>query len=370
MTELPELPFLPYAKQTIEADDIAAVTSVLKCAFLTTGPVIPVFESCLTSTFSVRSAITCNSGTTALYLACLAAGLGPGKVAVVPAITFKATAYAARFTGAEVIYADVNPLTGIAEVSDYLEAIHTCGKTVHVFLPVHLGGQCVDMEALWNYAEDKDVKIIEDATHAMGSSYRTTSGTSKIGSCEHSFACCFSGHPTKAIAMGEGGIVLTNNENAAGYIRSSRNHGTASVPSLNFRSNDIACALGMSQLKKLNRFVKERNQLVKQYNKELDDISYSFMPVRSPLADGKISRHIYSVLVTGFGRDELQKHLKFAKIGTQIHYPPVYDFSKEDDLRLPGAESFAAQTLTLPLFTTMTPADVTRVTDSIKDFYK
>ena len=391
-----EKPFLPYGRHDIDEADIAAVAEVLRSDWLTTGPAVPAFEREFAAAVGARHAVACSSGTAALHLAALAAGLGEGDAAVVPSLTFLATANCNRFVGAEVVFADVDAETGLMG-SAHLEAAlsRAVGKRVKAVYPVHLNGQCKDMEAIQATAKAHGLTIIEDACHALGTTWRESSGKRNgIGSCSHSDMAIFSFHPLKTIAAGEAGAVTTNDEALAQRLALMRNHGMvreASAfrsrdlafddegapnpwyyempePGFNYRLSDINAALAHSQLAKLERFAARRRTLAKRYDQLLAPLA----PLVHPLA--RVSGcdpvlHLYVVQVDFDAADttraKLMTRLREAGIGTQVHYLPVhmqpYYRTRYGESDLPGARAYYDRCLTLPLFPAMADSDLDRV---------
>lgn len=395
-------PFLPYGRQLIDEDDIAAVASALRGDLLTTGPAVGAFERAFADTVGARHAVSCSSGTAALHLATLALGLKPGDAAVVPTLTFLATANAVRYVGAEVVFADVDSDTGLL-TSETLEAalarVDARTLKVRAVLPVHLNGQCVDMPSIRAIAERHGLAVVEDACHVLGGAYRPTEGSGQpIGGCQYSDMATFSLHPVKVIAAGEGGVVTTNRDDLAAAAARLRNHGMVREagafenrnlavapdgavnpwyyempePGFNYRASDIHCALGLSQLKKLARFVDARAALVRYYDKRLAELA----PLVRPIARVSWCRpawHLYPVLIdfagAGVGRAKVMKHLSSAGIGTQVHYLPVhrqpYYQRRYGVETLPGAQAYYDRVLSLPLFVAMTEDDVDRVVNAL-----
>lgn len=389
--------FLNYGRQAIGEDDIAAVVDVLRGDWLTTGPAVERFEAALCEETGAKHAVVCNSGTAALYLATRAAGLKPGDSVIVPAITFAATASANVLAGVEVIFADVDPLTGLMRVSDAEAALARAGQQqVKGIFPVHLAGRVNDPAALHEFAGRTGLTMIEDACHALGTRYGNARHA--VGSCEHSLAACFSFHPVKAIAMGEGGAVTTNSNELADAARLLRNHGMSRSPddfqcpelglsadgsvnpwyyeiaeiSHNLRASDINCALAASQLRKLGQFLTSRQALMKHYRLRLAELApaVTFAPMG---ADQEPGWHLCAVQID-FGslqidRRTLMLRLRERGIGTQVHYLPVnlhpYYRNRYGEIDLPGALSYYQRTLSLPLYPTMTSADVDRVVDEL-----
>ncbi|MGH6662236.1 MAG: aminotransferase class I/II-fold pyridoxal phosphate-dependent enzyme, partial [Rhodospirillales bacterium] len=240
MTDKPD--FLPYGRQSIDDDDIAAVAEVLHSPLLTTGPAVEAFEAALAERTGVENAIACSSGTAALHLAVLALDLGLGDCAVVPAITFLATANAVRFTGADVIFSDVDPDTGLMTAKTFEAALAANpGKRVRAVLPVHLGGQPADPAGIAAVARTRDIAVVEDACHALGTSYAAADGdgTAAVGACRHADMATFSFHPVKTITSGEGGAVTTGDGETAHRLRLLRNHGMTRADK-EFENDDLA----------------------------------------------------------------------------------------------------------------------------------
>jgi len=387
---------LSYGRQLIDDDDIDAVVDVLRGDWLTTGPAVSAFEDALCQVTGAGHAVACANGTAALHLSALALGLEPGDVAVVPAVTFLATANAIRLAGAEVAIADVDPATGLLHPAHLREAVDRAGRDrVKAVLPVHLNGQCVHMPALAETAHELGIGIIEDACHALGGGYIDTAGTATaVGGCAHSNMTVFSFHPVKTIAMGEGGAVMTNNAEYAATMRRMRNHGMTrdpdqftnqdwawaadgSVnpwyyemhePGLNYRVSDINCALGLSQLQKLARFVDRRAALVDRYDRLLKPLSNLLRPIARQ-SGCKPAWHLYVVQIDFDALEQdraaVMKKLHERGIGTQVHYFPLhlqpYFRDRYGALSLPGAEAYYGGCLSLPLHAGMQDDDVDRV---------
>ena len=391
--------FLNYGRQAIGEDDIAAVVDVLRGDWLTTGPAVERFEAALCEEAGAEHAVVCNSGTAALYLASRAAELKPGDCVIVPAMTFAATASANVLAGVEVIFADVDPLTGLMRVSDAEEALARRGaQQVKGIFPVHLTGRVNDPAALHAFTEDAGLVVIEDACHALGTRYGNARHA--VGACQHSLAACFSFHPVKAIAMGEGGAVTTNSSRLADEARRLRNHGMTRSPdefqfpelalsadgsvnpwyyevaeiSHNLRASDINCALAASQLRKLDQFLHQRQALMEHYRSRLAELApvVTFAPWD---ADQEPGWHLCAVQIDfdslQIDRGALMLRLRERGIGTQVHYLPVHLHpfyrNRYGKIDLPGALSYYQRTLSLPLYPAMTSADVDRVVDELAD---
>jgi UDP-4-amino-4,6-dideoxy-N-acetyl-beta-L-altrosamine transaminase len=396
-------PLLPYGRHAIDQDDIDAVIGVLRGDWLTTGPVVAEFERALAGHCGAKEAVSCASGTAALHLACLALGLGGADTAIVPAITFLATANAPRMVGAEVVFADVDPDSGLMEAPHLAAAIakaRALGQRPSVVLPVHLGGQCADLAALERIARENDMAIIEDACHALGTVYQGAGlAPSTIGACAHSDLTVFSFHAVKTVTAGEGGAVLARAEEPARRLRQSRNHGVVraadrfedrdaafdgnmanpwyyEMPEIgfNYRISDINCALALSQLRKLDRFAATRRALVRHYDRRLSALAPLVRPIKRK-ADCAPVWHLYSVLIDfarlGMSRGRLMRALSERGIGSQVHYIPVhrqpYYRRRYGATTLPGADAYYRRTLSLPLFVGMTTDDVDQVVDTLAE---
>lgn len=389
--------FLPYGQQVIEDDDVAAVTAALRGEYLTTGPHVTAFEEEFAKICHVKEAVVCGNATQGLHLACLAAGLGAGDVAIVPTITFLATANAVRYVGADVIFSDVDPDTGLMTPDSLEQAIKSAkdqGKKAKAVLPVHLAGQMVDQESIRAISDREGITVITDSCHALSSAYKD----SVAGACRYEDMAVFSFHPVKTIAMGEGGAITTNDKDVAHKLRTLRGHGMVHRPEqpvltdmgldkegapnpwyyemrdigFNYRESDIHCALGLSQLRKLGRFVVRRRTLACLY----DELLAPFAPIVQPpkrVADCVPGWHLYAVRVdfekAGYSRASFMHSLREKNVGTQVHYIPVHLQPYYRNLygyqKLGGADIYYANTLSLPLFPSMSDDDVHYVVDVI-----
>jgi UDP-4-amino-4,6-dideoxy-N-acetyl-beta-L-altrosamine transaminase len=378
---------LPYSRQSIEADDIDAVRAALTADLLTTGPLVPAYERRFAEATGAAHVVACNSGTAALHLAVLALDLGPGAAAIVPSITFLATANVVRMTGAEVMFADVDPDTGLMTAATLQDAIADAqrkGMSVKAALPVHLGGQVCDMESLGAVADRAGIALVEDACHALG--------LKQVGAARYSRAACFSTHPVKAIATGEGGLVTTSDGVMAARMRLLRSHGMIHDPAAfenrdlafddgranpwyyemheigwNYRLPDLLCALGISQLDKLERFHRRRAEIAAMYDRALAGLAPTVCSVPH---DGRPNGwHLYPILVDferlKLSRRHFMKMLRERGIGTQVHYIPVhtqpYYRRRYGALCLPGADRYYARCISIPIYPAMSDADVSRV---------
>jgi len=389
-------PFIPYGRQTIDDDDIAAVTAVLRSDFLTGGPTVDAFEAALCEKTGGAFAVSCSSGTAALHLAAMALDLGPGDWAIVPSITFLATANAIRYTGADVIFADVDPDNGLMNADTLEAALAANGdKNIRAVLPVHLAGQSADMKNIAAIARRNGLAVIEDASHALG-----TSCPDPVGKCAHSDMAVFSFHPVKTVASGEGGAVMTNSPEFDERLRLFRNHGMTRTaedfantgmafdaagaanpwyyemaePGYNYRLTDIHAALGLSQLGKLELFVKERQRIVARYDERLAALAPRLRPI-TRMPNSTVAWHLYPVLIDfnelGLSRADVMTRLRDMGIGSQVHYIPVSSQPYYTNLygaqSLPGAAAYYERALSLPLYPAMSDADIERVATALED---
>ncbi len=392
-------PFLPYGRQVIEDDDVEAVCEVLRGDYLTTGPAVGRFEAALAKTVNAKHAVVCANGTAALYMAAHALGLGPGTTIIVPSLTFLATASAPYLNGARIVFADVDPDSGLMRPQDLADAIDRAGKADAVF-NVHLNGQCGAVEEIAELARGRGLKIVDDACHALGTATIARDGSrSLIGENAFSDLSVFSFHPVKAIAMGEGGAVTTNDPDIAATLMRTRNHGMTRdarefanradafedegranpwyyelvEPGFNWRANDIQCALGCSQLAKLDRFLVRRRALAAAY----DALLAPYAPRLRPVARHRTclpAWHLYAVTIDfpsfGITRAAFTRRLAEEGIGSQVHYFPVHRqrfyAERYGIAELPGADAYYARCLSLPFFASMTVEDVERAVLAIR----
>lgn len=390
--------FIPYGRHDIDESDIESVIHVLRGDWLTNGPAVETLEKALVERTGARFAISCSNGTTALHLAALACGLGAGQVAIVPAVTFHATASAVLQTGANVVFADVDPETALMTPDTLLDAIARARKMypdarISCAMPVHMAGRPADMGTLQSIAARNGLILIEDAAHALGS---ISNGTA-VGACTNSEATTFSFHPIKTITTGEGGAVTTNDECLAERMRKLRNHGIVRdassfideaaayehgqrnpwyyeihEPGFNYRLCDIQCALGISQMKRLDAFIQQRQKLVRSYRELLSAINGVRFAIDEN--DNTTSWHLAVALIDfqglGLSRGSVMRALAKNDVGTQVNYMPLYRHpfwrKKLGPISLPGAESYYARALSLPLHPRITQQDVSHVAAVLK----
>ena len=361
-------PFIPYGRQRIEDDDIAAVADVLKSDFLTTGPVVEAFEAKLADITGAEHAVSCSSGTSALHLAAMALDLRPGDHAVVSAMTFLATANAARCVGAEVTFADVDPDTGLMTPDTLTDALERAGPQAKAVFPVHINGQAVDMVELRAITT---LPIVEDACHAINAK--------RGGKTAGAFGdtACFSMHPLKNLNVwGDGGIITTNNKDLHDELVLSRNHGLVSrdvcnVFAYNSRLDTIQAIVGNHYIKKIDHITDMRIRNANFFDKELSTVKEVIIPERH--VDNKQVFHLYVIRVKE--RDKLQKFLTENGIDAKIHYPiPMHlqpaskDFGySEGDF--PLTEKICKEILSLPVHEFITEEQTQFTVAKIKEFY-
>ena len=403
--------FLPYNRQHIDDADIEAVAKVLRSDWLTTGPVTEQFEEKLAEKTGARFAVSCANGTAGLHLAALHLGLNENSTVIVPANTFVATANAARLTGAKVVIADIDPATGLMTPETLDKAITRCTccckGSVDAIFNVHFAGQSEDMMALRDIAVQNHAAILHDACHALGTEIRTGNRLKPIADGPMEELSVFSFHPVKMAAMGEGGAIVTNSERIALNLKKLRGHGVERNPhlwenksagldseagpnpwyyemqelGLNYRTSDINCALGLSQLEKLDTFVKRRRKIADLYA----ELLAPHKALVKPLARTGFSENAWHLFVVqidfdalGKSRAQVMKDLRSAQIGTQVHYIPLFMHpyyqpsmdSKDPSEIWPGAVAYYNQCLSLPLFVDMQDEDVNYVVATLIDILK
>ncbi|MFO0678078.1 MAG: UDP-4-amino-4,6-dideoxy-N-acetyl-beta-L-altrosamine transaminase [Polyangiaceae bacterium] len=393
---------LPYGRQLIEDDDVAAVVAQLKSDWLTQGPTVARFEETLAALTGARFAVAVSSGTAALHLAALAAGIGAGDTGVTADITFVASANGIRYAGGTPSLADVDPTTGHVSLSSLEEVVArltAAGKKPKVLVPVDLSGSVADLEAVKDLADRIGTKVVEDAAHSLGATYTSRDGeTVKAASCRHTDMAILSFHPVKHITTAEGGAITTNDEGAYRTLLELRTHGITRDPArltkndgpwyheqhalgYHYRLPDVQCALGISQAAKLGRFVARRREIAARYDAAF--AKAPFAAALSPLAirPGVTSAyHLYVIRLTprpGEGnegvatrRRALYDGLRERGIAPQVHYIPVH--TQPDFVRaglgggtFDGANAYYAGCLSLPMFPGMLDSDVDRVVNAV-----
>jgi len=370
---------IPYAAHSIDDEDIAAVIEVLKSETLTTGPKVAEFESALCAATGAKYAVSASSGAAALHIATLAAGIQPGDEAIVPAITFAATANCVLYCGGTPVFVDVDPDTLLVDMEDVRRKVT---NRTRVILPVHFGGELCDIDACVDFSAQHGLSIIQDSAHSLGSTIRGK------GQGEYPGQQIWSFHPAKTITTGEGGAVTTNDESLYKALLRFRTHGITRDAAqfvnekaggwyyemldlgYNYRLTDIQCALGISQLKKLSRFSKRRSEIVAYY-----DSAFAGFPLKVQQSPewSTPTRHLYTIrLEDKHHRREVYDKLCAKGIGANVHYIPVYRLPYYEKMGYPRglcpvAEDAYERLITLPLFATMTDEMVEYVVNAVKE---
>lgn len=370
---------IPYGRQDITQADIDTVIDVLRSDYLTQGPMVPRFEQAVARHVGAKHAVAVNSATSALHLACLALGLGPGDRLWTTPISFVASANCGRYCGAEVDFVDIDPNTynlSTTALAEKLEIAAATNRLPKIVVPVHLSGQPCDMAEIARLALVYGFRVVEDASHAIGARYRGEC----VGCGRYSDITIFSFHPVKIITTAEGGMALTNNESLARRMELLRSHGITREAEemthspdgpwyyqqvelgFNFRMTELQAALGVSQLERLAAYVARRNELAQRY-----DESFADLPVTTPWQhpDGHSARHLYVVRLqtSRINRThrEVFESLRSQGIGVNLHYIPIhtqpyyrdFGFSPGD---FPEAERYYSEAISLPMFQSMTAA--------------
>ncbi len=370
---------IPYSKQIISNEDINSVLEVLKSDWLTQGPMIEKFEKKVSSICGKQLLGTAyNSATSALHAACYALGLREGDILWTVPNSFVASANCAIFCGAQVDFVDIDPKSwNMCPISlkDKLESAEHDGKLPKIIIPVHFSGMSAEMAVIHKLAMKYGIKVIEDASHALGASYNDT----MVGSCKYSDITVFSFHPVKMITTGEGGMAVTKDENLDGKMKLFRNHGitrdrrdfkNADIGpwsyqqiglGYNYRMTDIAAALGLSQLKTLHKFISERRAYASHYSKVLDGTPYVSQETK---IEHNSSWHLYVICIPDTknnrnNRLAIFRFLREQKIGVNVHYEPIHlqPFYRKMGFRenmFLSAENYSERCLSIPLFPTMT----------------
>ena len=373
--------YLPYGRQWIDEDDIKNVIDTLKGDYLTTGPTIKEFEKKIASYVGAKYAVAVSNGTAALHAACFAAGIKEGDEVITTPMTFAATANCILYQGATPVFADIDVETYNIDVNDLERKITEKTKAI---IPVDFTGQAVDLDPILKLAERNHLTVIEDAAHALGTKYKGK----KVGSISH--MTTFSLHPVKHITTGEGGVITTNDEEFYRKLLLFRTHGITRDESLlenkkegtwyyeqlalgyNYRITDIQCALGISQLKKIDRFIDKRRALVKKYHESLSTLGGLIIPRQADFSNSSWHLYIIQLELEKFkvGRKEIFEALQAENIGVNVHYVPVYYHPYYQKLGYkkglcPNAEKLYEGMLTLPLYPGMEEKDAEDVIEAV-----
>lgn len=382
-----------YGKQNVNGADIKAVVDVLQSDFLTQGPVLEQFEKKVAEYCGAKYAVAVTNATSALHIACRAAGLGEGDILWTSPITFTASANCGRYCGADVDFVDIDAATynmSVDELEKKLKKAENNGRLPKIVVPVHLAGQSCDMKRIHELSVEYGFTVLEDASHAIGADYLDT----KVGSCAYSDMAVFSFHPVKIITTGEGGMVLTNSEDLYKKLCLYRSHGITRDAELmtheadgpwyyqqidlgyNYRMTELQAALGFSQMDRLDEFVARRRYLVDRYNELLQDL-----PVVTPhvLEGANPSWHLYMLRVD-FSRAKLDKvqlfeEMKKRGIVLNLHYIPVHTQPYYQELGFkqgdfPQSEKYYEEIFTLPLYYGLTDEHQDDVVAALQDCLK
>ncbi|MEW5681733.1 MAG: UDP-4-amino-4,6-dideoxy-N-acetyl-beta-L-altrosamine transaminase [Pseudomonadota bacterium] len=381
---------IPYGRQHITQADIDAVTEVLQSDFLTQGPAVPAFEQRLAELTCAKYAVAVNSATSALHIACLALGIGPGSRVWTSPISFVASANCARYCGSDIDFVDVEPDSGnmaVDKLRQKLEAARSSDSLPQLVIPVHLAGSSCDMQQIHYLAKEFGFAVIEDASHAVGASYQDE----PVGSCRYSDITVFSFHPVKIITTAEGGMALTNNNDLADKMRLLRSHGISrdesqmTEPShgawyyqqlllgFNYRMTDLQAALGLSQSRRLLPIIQKRQLLAANYHRLLADLPLSL----PQLDDINISAwHLFIIRLDDKSkRQAVFNGLRDAGIGVNVHYIPIHTQPYYQQLGfdwgdLPVAEDFYERIISLPMYPELTGEQQQYVADTLTELLR
>lgn len=373
--------FIPYGKQYIDKQDIESVSKVLESPYLTTGPKVEEFERALCKLTGAKYSVVISSGTAALHAACYAAGITSGDEVITTPITFAASANSVLYCGGMPIFADINPETWNIDPKEIEKKISKKTKAV---IAVDFTGQAVELEEIKAICKRYNLILIEDASHAIGTKYKGVyvGGISDLTT--------FSFHPVKTITSGEGGAILTNNQELYDKIKLFRSHGITRDSNLmtqssfngyneqielgyNYRMTDFQAALGISQLGKLKRFSARRNEIVNKYNDAFLQIPQII--IQKEISESDTTRHLYIIRIKSdsleVDRNEIYKALNAENIGLQVHYLPVYYHPYYQKLGYkkgicPVAEALYEEIITIPLYYSLSDEDVNSVIEAVK----
>ncbi len=378
---------IPYSKQKIDSSDIDAVRQTLTSDFITQGPKVEEFERALAHYCGAKYVVAVANGTAALHLAALASGLKKGDQAITSPITFLATANAVLYSGAEVVFADIDYDTVNIDPKSIRKLI---SKKTKAILPVDFAGLPAKAEEIYKIAKSNGLVIIEDASHALGARYRGN----KVGSCKHSDMSVFSFHPVKHITTGEGGCITTNSKKYYEKLKALRSHGVYRTDHIqrkqgpwyyemkelgfNYRITDFQCALGMSQLKKIDEFISKRIEIAQKYNESFSELK-EYLKLPAQEIDGE--KHVWHLYLLRLNlknsasvRRKLFEYLKSNGINPQVHYIPIFrqPFYKRilngRKNHCPNAERYYDEVMSLPIFPTMSEGEFQKTVSTVKRF--
>jgi UDP-4-amino-4,6-dideoxy-N-acetyl-beta-L-altrosamine transaminase len=379
---------IPYSRQYIDSKDIKAVTNVLKSDFLTSGPEVNKFQNKINKFCKNKYSVAVNSATSALHIACKAIGLKKNDYVWTSSISFVASANCAFYCGGKIDFVDIDEDTfniSISKLKKKLVAAKKKNKLPKILIPVHLGGLSSNMKEIFDLSKKYNFKIIEDASHAVGGKYKGT----VIGSCKFSNITIFSFHPVKSMTTGEGGMALTNDKKIYLKMKLLREHGIErnsnnfknnnnslwyyeqQTLGFNYRMSDIHAALGLSQLDKVNKFIKKRNLISKKYKKELNKLPIEFQKEKKGFLSTK---HLEIILVPSIIHKKLFYFLRKKKIFVNLHYIPLYRhpyYKMKINLKsFLNSEMYYSRALSIPCYYGFTNSEQNYVIKTIKNFFK
>lgn len=382
---------IPYGRQDITSEDIEEVIKVLNSDFLTQGPLLPKFEKSISTYCGVSYAYAMNSATSALHIACMALEVGRGDIVWTAANTFAASSNCALYCNASIDFVDIDPVSynmSISDLKSKLQLAETEGCLPKVLIPVHMTGQSCEMSEIFELSKKYGFKIIEDASHAIGGKYLNN----PIGCCKYSDITVFSFHPVKIITTGEGGMAVTNNENLAQKISLLRSHGITRDSNLmskedgpwyyeqidlgyNYRMTEIQGALGLSQMNRLDEYIKRRHDIANFYNESLSELP---LQIPKQFKDSFSSFHLYVIRLNlsmiESSHKDIFESLRKDNILVNLHYMPVYlhPYYKNNlgfkSGHCPEAEKYYSEAISIPMFPTLSNEDQLVVVNALKKY--
>lgn len=377
---------IPYAKHDITDDDIAAVTASLRSGWLTQGPAIQQFEQACAEFLDSPYAVAVNSGTAALHLAFLAVDVGPGDKILSPSISFAATTNAALYCGAEAEFVDLDLSTYGIDLVELEKKLRAAPGRYKAVVAVDYGGFPLDWPQMRALADKYKVALVADACHAFGAKFKGKDGTwYKCGDGRFADVSCFSFHPAKHLCTGEGGLITTRDKDKFEQMKLLRSHGITKDPALmkrthgpwgqemqtlgfNYRIPDVLCALGLSQLSRMDDNLKRRREVAESYTTAFRDL-----PMGLPKQDSSVLHAYHLYVVQTEDRAKLYDHLKADGIYAQVHYPPIhhhpYYQQRYGELSLPNSDEFYRRALSIPMYHSMTQTQTDRVIKSVRSFF-
>ena len=379
---------IPYSKHTLFPEDVDSVTRVLNEEFLTQGEQVPLFEQAICKYSGAQFGVACNSGTSGLHIACLAAGVTKGDLVWTVPNSFVASANCARYCGADVDFVDIDPVTRnlcISALEQKLYLAQQRGRLPKVIIVVHFAGSSCDMESIAKLTIPFGITLVEDAAHAFGG--KDNKGN-VVGACKYSQMCVLSFHPVKSITSAEGGMVLTNDELLANRLFLYRSHGISRDPStfqterrdepwfyaqyelgFNYRLSDIHAVLGLAQLKHIDKFISARKNLAHRYHRLLETV-----PIKKPELDENSAWHLYVIELEHHERKRVFAQLRERGVGVNVHYIPIHlhPYYREQGFSegmFPNAERYYNEALTLPLYPSLTFDEQDHVVSQLQEIF-